>query len=143
MRLKFFHFAKSNRHRERDRPMDETTEAKKGKQTLDGGGEQTESGILFASREKLIICRRAVTAESGPTISIRNIARGDSSVKMLNRQRLSLFLSLPLPPSASHSSPIDSWKKENPLNYHSLTEYTDNKNANRSVFHRGKLPFHV
>lgn len=30
MRLKFFHFAKSNRHRERDRPMDETTEAKKG-----------------------------------------------------------------------------------------------------------------
>lgn len=29
MRLKFFHFAKSNRHRERDRPMDETTEAKK------------------------------------------------------------------------------------------------------------------
>lgn len=76
MRLKFFHFAKSNRHRERDRPMDETTEAKKGKQTrVDGGGEQTESGILFASREKLIICRRAVTAESGPTISIRNIAR--------------------------------------------------------------------
>lgn len=25
MRLKFFHFTKSNRHRERDRPMDETT----------------------------------------------------------------------------------------------------------------------
>lgn len=82
--------------------MDETTEAKKGKQTrVDGGGEQTESGILFAPREKLIICRRAVTAESGPTISIRNIARGDSSVKMFNRQRLPLSLPLflsPLPP---------------------------------------------
>lgn len=33
MRLHFFHFMKSNRHGGRDRPMDETREAKRGKQT--------------------------------------------------------------------------------------------------------------
>ena len=70
----------AKKERERERERREKKEKKRVSRRLwaeRGRQRQTKrAGILFAPREKLIICRRAVTAESGPTISIRNIARG-------------------------------------------------------------------